>query len=298
MGDRQTLLVVGAATRDLDPTDPRGWRLGGTVAYASLAAARLGVHVWALVGADAEAASASELDLLRDAGVGIRLVPLERGPVFDNQQSPAGRIQVAHHASDRIAATSLPPEWADTATVLLGPVADELDDDWASRFPRETFVALTWQGLLRRLVPGHPVASLPLARSPLVARCDALLLSAEDVAAGAPRIRELLRDGQTLLLTHGERGAVSLRTQGSRIVGRAVPAIAPSAMLDTTGAGDTFLAGWLAARLLAPGASDAAHLAVAAAMSSLKIARPGLNGMPATRELCVELLKLRETRRR
>ncbi len=296
MADLPTLLVVGAATRDLDSTDPRGWRLGGTVAYASLAAARLGVSVRALVGADREAAGATELDLLRGAGVEMRIVPLEHGPVFDNREAPTGRVQFAHQASDRMPASALPDEWADANAVLLGPVADEVGDDWVSAIPAETFVALTWQGLVRRLEPGSPVATLPLVRSPLVARANTLLLSAEDIAGGAPPIRDLLVHGQRLLLTHGDRGAVLLRMDGGSLIGRAVPAVPPPATVDTTGAGDTFAGGWLAARLLARGATDAAHLAVAAALSSLKIGQRGLAAMPDASGLCQRLVRLREER--
>ena len=34
MADLPTLVVVGAATRDIDAADPRGWKLGGGVTYA------------------------------------------------------------------------------------------------------------------------------------------------------------------------------------------------------------------------------------------------------------------------
>ncbi len=68
MDSRPTVLVVGAATRDIDDSDPRGWRLGGGVSYASMAAARMGAEVRALIGVEAEAANAWELDVLRAAG--------------------------------------------------------------------------------------------------------------------------------------------------------------------------------------------------------------------------------------
>jgi hypothetical protein len=78
------LVVVGAASRDLTDRDPRGWRLGGSAAYCSLAAARLGLHVGCLLGVDDLAASARELDSLPLAGVHLRRVPLERVPLFEN----------------------------------------------------------------------------------------------------------------------------------------------------------------------------------------------------------------------
>ena len=58
---------VGSACRDVVPEDPRGWRLGGGVTYASLTTARLGLRTAAIVGVDSTAATASELDMLRQA---------------------------------------------------------------------------------------------------------------------------------------------------------------------------------------------------------------------------------------
>ena len=76
---RPFVLVVGAASRDVTLEDPRGWRLGGAVTYGTLTLVRFGVRVRALVGVDAEAANAEELDLLRDAGAEIALAPLGHG---------------------------------------------------------------------------------------------------------------------------------------------------------------------------------------------------------------------------
>ena len=89
---------IGSACRDVVPEDPRGWRLGGGVTYASLTTARLGLRTAAIVGVDATAATASELDTLRDAGVDLRLVPLAEGPVFRNQETPSGRLQTSVRA--------------------------------------------------------------------------------------------------------------------------------------------------------------------------------------------------------
>ncbi len=79
---RVEVVHVGSACRDIAPDDPRGWRLGGGVTYASLTTARLGLRTAAIVGVDATAATASELDLLREAGVDLLLVPLDEGPIY------------------------------------------------------------------------------------------------------------------------------------------------------------------------------------------------------------------------
>src|SRR6188474_3773917 len=108
---RPTILVVGAASRDLDRHDPRGWRLGGAVTYAALAIARLGLPCRVLIGVDDEAASAHELGLLLAAGCEIEYARLRRGPIFDNQETPTGRHQIAHSPSDRIGLRELPRRW-------------------------------------------------------------------------------------------------------------------------------------------------------------------------------------------
>ena len=87
---RVEVVHIGSACRDVVPEDPRGWRLGGGVTYASLTTARLGLRTAAIVGVDATAATASELDMLRDAGVDLRLVPLAEGPIFHNVETPDG----------------------------------------------------------------------------------------------------------------------------------------------------------------------------------------------------------------
>jgi sugar/nucleoside kinase (ribokinase family) len=303
--ERPTLLVVGAATRDIDAADPRGWRLGGGVSYAAIAASRLGVRTRALIGVDAAAAQAPELDALSDAGVAVTLVPLESGPVFDNRETSAGREQHIVRASDSLPASALPDNWRAPTAVVLAPVAAELDEEWASAFPPETLVALGWQGLLRRLTPGRQVERLAPARTAIVERANALQISAEDVAGNPADIRSLLGDGQELIVTNGARGAMYLRRESDALTARFIPAIQASRVVDATGAGDIFLASWIGARVLttaagvprdAPGETGMAsrELAVAAANGSLSIAVRGMTELPTTADLKQALVTLRD----
>lgn len=292
-----TLVVIGAAARDLDDRDPRGWRLGGTVSYSALAAAHLGIHVRALIGVDELAATATELELLRAAGIEVELVPLTRGPVFDNRETPAGRVQHAIQGSDQMPIEALPHGWRNPAGVLLGPVAGELGDGWAGVFERTALVALAWQGLLREIAPGQPVGHLPLTRHPLVDRAHMLIVSEEDVAASGQPIVELLHEGHELVITHGRKGAIYLRRTDRRVTGRMVPAIPAEKVVDSTGAGDAFLAAWLTGRLLTPSpAADQAWrpLALAAVMASLSVGTRGLAEIPTRQEVCEALVRLRD----
>jgi sugar/nucleoside kinase (ribokinase family) len=277
------VLVVGAASRDVTADDARGWRLGGAVTYGALTLGRLGFRVRALIGADAEAASARELDLLRGAGVVIALARLESGPVFDN---------VLHRflaPADRIPMAALPPHWkSGLDAVLIVPVADEVDQDWAE--VGDSVLALGWQGLLRDLVPGQEIALRPPGPNRLVEEASLVGVSREDLAPEmAPAdLLKLLGPGATLAVTDGARGGTLLRNAdgGEAALERPYPAIPSDASVDPTGAGDVFLAAMLGT-MVQPGLLDGLEdpTTLAAAAASLTIEAPGLFGVPDLAEV-------------
>jgi sugar/nucleoside kinase (ribokinase family) len=273
-----SVLVVGAASRDVTTDDPRGWRLGGAVTYSALTLGRLGFRVRALIGADPDAASARELDLLRAAGVVIALARLESGPVFDN---------VLHRflaPADRIPVAALPSHWTSGLdAVLIAPVADEVDEAWASI--AGPFLGLGWQGLLRDLVPGQEIALRPPASNQLVESASLVGVSREDFApdTAATDLLGLLGPGATLAVTDGARGGTLFQNAdgGRAALERPYPAIPSDGTVDPTGAGDVFLAAMLGTMVqpaLLDGLEDPTTLAAAAA--SLTIEAPGLFGVP------------------
>ena len=132
---RVEVVHVGSACRDVVPEDPRGWRLGGGVTYASLTTARLGLRTAAIVGVDATAATASELDMLRDAGVDLLLVPLDEGPIFHNRETPKGRVQTSVLTGVPLPVPAVPESWLAAPGWSLVPVAGELTDAWADAVP-------------------------------------------------------------------------------------------------------------------------------------------------------------------
>jgi sugar/nucleoside kinase (ribokinase family) len=285
---RRSALVVGAASRDLAPGQPRGWRLGGAVTYAALTLVRLGLDVRALVGLDREAADAPELDLLRAAGVRVRPVPLERGPVFLNDERPEGRVQTCLGVSDPLRVDALPEDWRAVDAVMFGPVAAELGDEWAAAVPPSAIVGLGWQGLLRTLVRGKPVGRRPPGPSALLRRADVVGLSRADVEADLP-IAELernVRPDALIVVTDAERGGfIGLPGHPSgRRRWRPYPAIPADTVEDPTGAGDVFLATLLATRAdprrLGGPEGGGLDVRLAAAAASLSVEAPGLFGVP------------------
>ena len=133
---RVEVVHVGSACRDIAPDDPRGWRLGGGVTYASLTTARLGLRTAAIVGVDATAATASELDLLREAGVDLLLVPLDEGPIYHNRETPTGRVQTCVQVGVPLPVPALPESWLAAPGWSVVPVAGEVVDSLGGDHPR------------------------------------------------------------------------------------------------------------------------------------------------------------------
>ena len=255
--------------------------------YASLTLARLGLSVGALIGVDELASTATELDLLRAAGVDVRLELLEHGPVFQNIERPTGRVQIALSPSDRLNPRSVPAAWASARGWFFGPVADELDDGWADVVHADAHVATGWQGLLRVVEAGEGVRRKAPMANDLVARTDLMGVSRDDLDADIEldELCRLLRPGAMLVLPAAGRGGLAMTAAASGAIDlRRWPGIPADALVDATGAGDVFLAAMLAARLeprLIGGSADGHRdLRLAAAAASLVIERPGLYGVP------------------
>ncbi len=288
MSDAPEVVVVGAACRDLVDDDDRGWRLGGGASYSALALARLGLRVAALVVADELAATSTELDMVRDAGVDVHVIPGSRGPIFINIETPTGRVQHTPQVSDPVDPAALPGAWRQARAWMLAPVAAEVRDDWAAVPPADALVALGWQGLLRVLEDGAPVRHLAPGPSPVVRRADLVGVGSDDVteATTPSRLAALMKPGATLLFTDGIHGgtAFAIGASPDDLAPRHWRSIPTESYVDPVGAGDTFLAGTFAAWvrpdiITAWGGADP-DLRLGAACGSLVLEGPGLYGVP------------------
>jgi pfkB family carbohydrate kinase len=281
------LVVVGAASRDLASDDPRGWRLGGAATYCSLAAARLGLRVGCLLGVDAEAAEATELGLLRAAGVDLRLLPLARGPVFENIEEAGRRRQRWLSKSDSLPIGALPRVWKDATGWLFVPVAGEVGDGWADVPGPGARIEVGPQGLLREFADDGWVKRVAAAPSGLLATAGLVCASVGDLEPGTTLklLRQLAPDA-SIVLTAGDAGGVVV---AAGEMGR-YSAIPADRVVDPTGAGDVFLAALTAVWFLVGERATPRALRFAAAAGSCAVEGVGLAGVPDTGQVAARLL--------
>lgn len=297
---RPEVVHVGAACRDIAPDDPRGWRLGGGVTYAALTTARLGLRTAAVVGVDEAARSASELDLLREAGVDLMLVPLDLGPIFHNVETPAGRVQTCVQPSEPLPVPPLPESWVVAPAWSVAPVAGEVRDAWAAAIPEAAYVGVAWQGFLRHLEAGTHVTRRPPVPSPVLCRANLVGVSHHDVDPATPieALTPLLCPGALLLVTQGQEGGilVTIGSDGHPSSELRYRATQSDGEIDPTGAGDTFLAALVSTavrRSLAGRSNRRLDLPFAAAAGSLVVEGPGLLAVPDRAAVLVRMARQR-----
>lgn len=288
MSGAPQVVVVGAACRDLVDDDPRGWRLGGGASYSALALARLGLRVGALVVADDLAADSDELNMVRAAGVDVRVVPNTRGPIFINIETPNGRIQQTPQVSDPVPTDALPADWRSASAWMFAPVAAEVPEAWADIPEPGSLVALGWQGLLRVLVAGAPVTHLAPGPHAVVRRADLVGVGSDDVddATTPAHLAAFMHEGATLAFTDGIHGgtAYTVGATPDQLSARHWHSIPIEKYVDPVGAGDTFLSGVFAAQvkpeIAASWTGPDPDLRMGAACGSLILEGPGLYGVP------------------
>jgi len=270
------LVVVGAASRDLATANARGWRLGGSATYCSLTAARLGLRVGCVLGVDAEASRAPELLLLEQAGVDLRRVPLDSGPVFENIETDGHRRQRWLSQCSPVPVSALPAEWRSVRGWLLVPIAGELSAEWSGVPAPDAAMGIGWQGLLREFAPDGWIRGVAPEPSVLLEAAGLVAASVDDLPAGTalPALR-VLAPRATIVLTAGDRGGVVVRKEGLA----RYPAT-PATVVDATGAGDVFLAALMVAWLLRGELATSQALRFAAAAASCVVESPGLTAVP------------------
>ena len=267
-------LVVGHLVQD---KVAGGYRLGGTAAYASLTAHRLGLRTAILTRA------AADLDLSSlPPDIEVRRLPSPQTTVFENIYSGGHRTQYVWARAEAIAAADVPPELAAARIVLLGPVVAEVEDEVARCFPH-SLVAVGAQGWLRTFAADGRVGQLsPHQWQPrlLLRHTRALFVSEEDLppAETEETLARWTAQVPLLFFTLGYRGS-RLWSHGRW---QDVPAF-PAREVDPTGAGDVFAAAFLARYLETDDVAQASLFAAAAAAVSVEAV--GTAGAPTRAEV-------------
>jgi 1D-myo-inositol 3-kinase len=277
------LVLVGHLAQDLQPDGTT--RLGGTVTYAALLAARLGQRVGIIT-------SAPALDIAQLAtlipSAAIHAIEAPTPTIFENRYHDGQRQQYLRARATIITAAAIPPEWRAAPMVLLGPIADEIAPDVAATFTGP-FRAATPQGWLRAWDATGVVTPIPWhSADRILPHLTALILSVEDLvraagaADGAATVQGWANGVPHVVLTDGPRGA-TLWQHGTA---RHIPAF-PVAESDPTGAGDCFATAFLVELQRTGDAYAAVRFAHAAA--SFVVQSPGTAGIPTAEQIAAHL---------
>lgn len=280
------ILLVGHIAQDRQPDG--SFRLGGTVTYAALLAARLGLRVGVVT-----SAPEADLDLLRALvpNTAIVGIPATTPTIFENRYQAGQRTQVVRARATPITADAIPLEWRGAPITLLGPIADEIAPDVAACLTGPMRGA-TPQGWLRAWDAAGLVHSIPWQTADaIVPHLSALILSREDlaIAAGTQDNSAVVQNWAARIplvaLTDGEHGATVWTRD---LAAQHIPAF-PVTEVDPTGAGDCFATALLIACWRGDDPLAATRYAHAAA--SFVVQADGVNGIPTADQIDALLKK-------
>jgi 1D-myo-inositol 3-kinase len=277
------IVLIGHLAHDLQPDGTA--RLGGSVTYAGLLAARHGLHVGIVTSATPEAIT--QLAALHP-NFSIAAVPSATTTIFENLYHDGHRQQFLHARATAITATDVPAEWRSAPITLLCPIADEIAPEVAS-ICTGAIRAATPQGWLRRWDATGRVQAQPWQTADaIIPHLTALVLSVEDlaIAAGASDAHAMVKGWAARIpivaLTDGPRPATVWEHGASH----RVPAFHVTEV-DPTGAGDCFAAAFLIALRDTRDPILAARYAHAAA--SFVVAASGIDGIPTANQVQARL---------
>jgi sugar/nucleoside kinase (ribokinase family) len=227
------LLAVGHVSRD---HRPGGDVLGGSVAYGSLAARKLGWEAAVLTSAGPDFEPERELP-----GIPCFVRPSPATTRFVNEYDADGtRRQSVTARADEVDLEALPGAWRNPDALLLGPLAGELTGPFATALEAGVVGAVA-QGYVRAIDAEGLVSARDWARPERdLLGVHVLFLSEHDLPEAEARARALLAHVPMIALTRGWRGVTLLTRQATH----EVPSL-PRPEKDPTGAGDVFAAAFL-----------------------------------------------------
>ncbi len=248
---------------------------GGTAYYFSCALSLLSVDY--LLVTSLAAADMKYVDLLRAKGISVEAHGGSGTVFFENiyGASHDDRSQNVLQTADPFSLSQL--DQVDARVFHLGPLlADDIPAELVKALSAKGRISLDVQGYLRKVV-NQKVYSVDWPEKALVLqyvdilKADVAELRAltgfETVADGAKQVSEW--GVKEVVVTNGSKGSVIY--SGDEVY--QIRAYAPPVVLDATGCGDTYMAGYLFRRLKGDGIQQAGEFA--AAMAGLKTAANG-----------------------
>ncbi len=224
-------LAIGHVSQDVVATtlDPSGFSIGGTVSFAAQMAHAMGCRTAVLTSASRAFDVAAAIP---DATVEV--VISAETTSFSNIYHADHRSQIVHQLAGKISAEHLPPNWANTPIVHLGPITPQVDPDLVYAFP-DSIIGITPQGWMRSWGEDGHVKQIPLLhRDILLPHADAVVIGEEDLTS--PAELGILREAcPILVMTRGACGCVVF--SGDDVYSVPAPTVNE---LNATGAGDIF----------------------------------------------------------
>lgn len=248
---------------------------GGTSFYFSNAVRQMPLR-YLLVTALGET-EMPRVSALRGLGIEVQAYPSRYSVYFENiyGENPDHRTQRVLRKADPFRYEQVAE--IDAAFFHLGPLlADDMSVDFIRQLANRSKVSLDVQGFLRTVE--HKNVKLIDWKDKRETLEHISILKANDqemeVITGCSEVRE----GATLLAEWGvEEVVITLGSRGSVIYTNGqfydIPVFIPRQLKDTTGCGDTYMAGYLSQRSLGKTPSEAGEFA--SAMAALKIESHG-----------------------
>ncbi|WP_250291169.1 PfkB family carbohydrate kinase [Frankia sp. CiP1_Cm_nod1] len=261
-------LAVGNPTLDVLPDS--SFAIGGSMVYAVVQAARLGLcAVGVGRGRDVELAP---VWTPFEAEAFLYIQPAPETTRFRNDNTGGAgslRTQWLEASAGAVSGLDRLPE---SRVLHLAPVAREIVLDDVVRRSARGLVGLTPQGLIRSWDASRLVRHHMLHIDGATAKnIDAVVFADYEAAYLAGVAEAVRRAGGVVVVTKGPRGAEVLLANGTQ----EFAAIAADRLVDDTGAGDVFAASLFIALDAGSTVSDAVRFAAAAATLSISGIGPG-----------------------
>jgi hypothetical protein len=166
------------------------------------------------------------------------------------------------------------PQISQAATILVAPVVGEVAPELFGLLSSKGDMAVTPQGYFRAFAQDGKVSQKPLENIEFFKFAKEVILSEEDLGFDDGTFFSKLKNVcQLLIQTHGENGSTLYKT-GQEVLRIPAYPLAPSEIVDYTGAGDSYATAFLVRK--GEGASDEEAGYFASFYAALKIA--GLGG--------------------